>query len=107
MAHGRVRNLGFVKNPHFAGSLRYDSPHLPGSGCFHVHRIGEVTLTGLLRALLRLARGRFAGGRGRTTTTPRPTTGPSSGESAMAPEPSTPRASTDSSSSSRRRPARS
>ena len=63
LAHRPVRNLGFVKNPHFAGSLRYDSPHLPDSGCFHVHRLGPVSRPGLLRALVRLARGRFAGGR--------------------------------------------
>jgi len=63
VAHDRVRNLGFVKNPHFAGSLRYDSPHLPDSGCFHIHRLGAVTRSGLLQALARLARGRFAGGR--------------------------------------------
>ncbi len=60
-AHERVRNLGFVKNPHFAGSLRYDSPHLLDSGCFHVHRLGAVSRPGLLRALARLARGRFGG----------------------------------------------
>jgi len=65
--HGPVRNLGVVKNPHFAGSLRYDSPHLPDSGCFHVHRLGPVTRTGLLRALARLARGHFAGSRGART----------------------------------------
>jgi diacylglycerol kinase family enzyme len=58
----KVRNLGFVKNPHFAGSLRYDSPHHPVSGFFHVHRLGALTRGGLLRALARLARGRFAGG---------------------------------------------
>jgi len=58
-----VRNLGFVKNPHFAGSLRYDSPHLPDSGCFHVHQLGALSRLGLLCALIRLARGRFAGGR--------------------------------------------
>jgi diacylglycerol kinase family enzyme len=58
-----VRNLGVVKNPHFAGSLRYDSPHQPDSGSFHVHRLGALSRTGLVRALVRLARGRFAGGR--------------------------------------------
>jgi len=58
-----VRNLGFVKNPHFAGSLRYDSPHLPDCGCFHIHRLGPMSRPRLIRALLQLARGRFAGGR--------------------------------------------
>jgi diacylglycerol kinase (ATP) len=61
--HLPVRNLSFVKNPHFAGRLRYDSPHLPDSGCFHVHRLGGLSRLGLLRALVRLARGRFGGGR--------------------------------------------
>lgn len=59
----RVRNLGVVKNPHFAGSLRYDSPHRPDSGRFHVHGLGARTRAGLVRALVRLARGRFSGGR--------------------------------------------
>lgn len=57
-----VRNLGMVKNPHFAGSLRYDSPHRPDSGSFHVHRLASATRVKLLAALARLARGRFAGG---------------------------------------------
>jgi diacylglycerol kinase family enzyme len=61
-ANTGVRNLGVVKNPHFAGSLRYESPHQQDSGFFHVHRLGALSRFGLLRALARLARGRFAGG---------------------------------------------
>lgn len=56
-----VSNLGVVKNPHFAGCLRYDSPHAPGDGSFHVHLLEGTGRTGLLVALAGLARGRFAG----------------------------------------------
>ncbi len=57
----RVRNLGIVKNPHFAGVLRYDSPHEPNGGRFYAHLLEDVSLVGLARALLGLARGRFTG----------------------------------------------
>jgi diacylglycerol kinase family enzyme len=56
-----VVNLGVVKNPHFTGALRYDSPHEPGSGMFHVHLLADVGLAGRARAFARLHRGRFAG----------------------------------------------
>jgi len=56
-----VSNLGVVKNPHFAGSLRYDSPREPASGRFHVHLLEGQTLPRLLSALLGLSRGRFMG----------------------------------------------
>lgn len=56
-----LSNLGVVKNPHFAGDFRYDSPLEPDSGRFHVHELGDLSRPGLLRALARLARGRFAG----------------------------------------------
>lgn len=59
-----VSNLGVVKNPHFAGSLRYDSPFEPASGAFHVHLLEGQSRARLLLALLGLARGRFAGRRG-------------------------------------------
>lgn len=57
----RIANLGVVKNPHFTGSLRYDSPHEPDSGRFFVHTLAELSLPRLLLALARLARGRFSG----------------------------------------------
>jgi diacylglycerol kinase family enzyme len=57
----RVRNLGIVKNPHFAGRLRYDSPHDPTSGDFFVHILGDVGLRRVVTALAGLARGRFVG----------------------------------------------
>jgi diacylglycerol kinase family enzyme len=58
---GRVANLGIVKNPHFTGALRYDSPHEPGSGHFYVHLLSDLSLPRLLLALFGLARGRFDG----------------------------------------------
>lgn len=60
----RVRNLGVVKNPHFAGSLRYDSPYEPGSGDFQVHLLADTTWLGMLSALVGLLQGRFRGRRG-------------------------------------------
>ena len=62
-----LSNLGVVKNPHFAGDFRYDSPLEPDSGRFHVHVLGDLSRPGLLRALARLARGRFAGTPGART----------------------------------------
>jgi diacylglycerol kinase family enzyme len=60
-------NLGVVKNPHFTGILRYDSPYEPASGDFFVHLLVSASLWDTLVALARLARGRFAG-RGTTHT---------------------------------------
>ena len=57
----RLRNLGVVKNPHFTGALRYDSPHEPDSGRFFVHLLEDVSLPSLAVTLLALARGRFSG----------------------------------------------
>ncbi|MGH7675897.1 MAG: diacylglycerol/lipid kinase family protein [Gemmatimonadales bacterium] len=57
----RLRNLGIVKNPHFAGVLRYDSPHAPNGGRFAAHLLEDVSLIGVARVLAGLARGRFMG----------------------------------------------
>jgi diacylglycerol kinase family enzyme len=57
----RVKNLGIVKNPHFTGALRYDSPYEPGSGDFYVHLLKGVSLPRLALTLLGLVRGRFSG----------------------------------------------
>jgi diacylglycerol kinase family enzyme len=57
----RLRNLGVVKNPHFAGGLHYDSPFEPASGEVLVHLVGDVGLLRLLRTFAALGRGRFAG----------------------------------------------
>ncbi len=56
-----VWNLAVVKNPHFTGGLRYDSPLEPASGRFHLHGIRAGGRTRLFRVLTGLARGRFVG----------------------------------------------
>ncbi len=60
----RVKNLGVVKNPHFTGALRYDTPHEPGGGYFYVHLLKNVPLPSLAVTLLGLLRGKFAGRKG-------------------------------------------
>lgn len=60
----RVKNLGIVKNPHFAGALRYDTPHEPNGGRFHVHLLADASPLEVGWALLGLAGGRFRGRRG-------------------------------------------
>jgi diacylglycerol kinase family enzyme len=62
--HTRVRNLGVVKNPHFTGALRYDSPYEPGGGHFYVHLLRNLPLPGVVLALARLAFGKFNGHNG-------------------------------------------
>jgi len=57
----RVWNLAVVKNPHFTGGLRYDSPFEPASGRFHLHGIRAGGRLRLFRLLSGLARGRFVG----------------------------------------------
>ncbi len=56
-------NLGVVKNPHFTGVLKYDSPYVPASGDFFVHLLLSASLWDTVVTLARLARGRFAGRR--------------------------------------------
>jgi diacylglycerol kinase (ATP) len=63
----RVTNLGIVKNPHFTGVLRYDSPYEPGSGMFDVHMLGDVSLLQRARVFVGLHRGRFGGQPGTTS----------------------------------------
>jgi len=58
---GRVNNLGIVKNPHFTGSLAYDSPYAPGDGHVHVHLLRNLGVMRLVFAVARLARGKFDG----------------------------------------------
>lgn len=58
---GRINNLGIVKNPHFTGGLRYDSPYRPGDGHVYVHMLRNLGPLRLLVALARLARGKFSG----------------------------------------------
>lgn len=59
--HARVKNLGVVKNPHFTGSLSYDSPYEPSSGHVYVHLLRNASLPRLVITLLGLLRGRFSG----------------------------------------------
>ncbi len=63
----RISNLGIVKNPHFAGSLRYDSPYDPGDGHFWIHTLDAMSVPRLLVALARLATGRASGQPGATS----------------------------------------
>ena len=57
----RVTNIGVVKNPHFTGMLRYDTPYVPGSGLFDVHLLGGVSGLARTRAFVALCCGRFRG----------------------------------------------
>ena len=57
----RFRNLAMVRNPNFAGCLRYDARPAPLPGGFRLHGVGDVSLPSLLRILAGLCRGRFAG----------------------------------------------
>jgi len=57
----RVTNVGVVKNPHFTGMLRYDTPYDPASGEFDVHLLGDVSGLARTRAFVALCRGRFTG----------------------------------------------
>ncbi len=57
----RVRNIGVVKNPHFTGCLRYDSPHEATSGDFFVHLLNDMGVFRTAATLAGLARGRFSG----------------------------------------------
>jgi diacylglycerol kinase family enzyme len=63
----RLRNLGVVKNPHFTGVLRYDTPFAPADGTFYVHGLAAVSTGRLWGTLARLARGRFVGRPGTLT----------------------------------------
>jgi len=54
-------NLGILKNVHFTGSLRYDTPVRPDDGHFDVNAYDRLRLGGMARAFANLARGRFLG----------------------------------------------
>lgn len=57
----RLKNLGVVKCPNFAGGLHYDSPFEPESGELCVHLVRAMGVVPLLRVFASLARGKFAG----------------------------------------------
>jgi diacylglycerol kinase family enzyme len=56
-----LTNLGIVKNPHFSGSLRYDTPPHYADGNFGIHAAERMGLIERLRLLCALAHGRFRG----------------------------------------------
>jgi diacylglycerol kinase family enzyme len=56
-----------AKNPHFTGSLSYDSPYEPASGDFTVHHLGAVSAARLAATFAALARGHFSGRPGTRT----------------------------------------
>ena len=56
-----VNNLGILKNVHFTGALRYDTPVLPDDGFFDVNLYCGHSLPGMMRSLSNVARGRFLG----------------------------------------------
>jgi diacylglycerol kinase family enzyme len=59
-----VKNLGIVKNPHFSGDLRYDTPYEPGSGVFYVHLLERVSAPRLAYTAWGLLHARFSGRKG-------------------------------------------
>ena len=59
-----VVNLGILKNVHFTGCLRYDTPVTPDDGQFDVNLYEGLGVRGMLGALCHLCRGRFLGTRG-------------------------------------------
>jgi diacylglycerol kinase family enzyme len=59
-----VKNLGIVKNPHFSGDLRYDTPYEPGSGVFYVHLLERVSAPRLAYTAWGLLHARFTGRKG-------------------------------------------
>ncbi|KPK83310.1 MAG: hypothetical protein AMS25_00130 [Gemmatimonas sp. SM23_52] len=59
-----VVNLGILKNVHFTGCLRYDTPVTPDDGLFDVNLYEGLGTPGMLCALCHLSRGSFLGTRG-------------------------------------------
>jgi diacylglycerol kinase family enzyme len=56
-----VTNIGIVKNPHFAGTFSYGSPHEPASGCFYVHLCENMSRSRVLFTLWTSSRSGFSG----------------------------------------------
>jgi len=57
----KATNLGIIKNPHFAGNFRYDTPVAPDDGRFVVNLSHDLSLIQRILLLIRLQRGRFLG----------------------------------------------
>ncbi|MBP1648964.1 MAG: diacylglycerol kinase [Bacteroidetes bacterium] len=59
--HIRLSNLGVVKNNHFSGNLRYDSPARLDDGLLGVHLCHGMSSPELAQVLFALSTGRFNG----------------------------------------------
>jgi diacylglycerol kinase (ATP) len=59
--HVHLSNLGVVKNNHFSGNLRYDSPARLDDGLLGVHLCHGMNSPELIHILLALSSGRFKG----------------------------------------------
>jgi diacylglycerol kinase family enzyme len=57
----RVTNLGIIKNPHFAGNFRYDTPVSPDDGRLVVNLSRDQSFLQRILLLIQLQRGRFLG----------------------------------------------
>jgi diacylglycerol kinase family enzyme len=57
----RLTNLGVVKNVHFSGQMRYDTPQACDDGRFGVHVCEDMSRREMLGVLKALNRGRFRG----------------------------------------------
>lgn len=55
-----LTTLGVVKNVHFGGKLRYDTPQAPDDGRFGVHVCGRVSRLRMFRMFRALGRGCFS-----------------------------------------------
>jgi diacylglycerol kinase family enzyme len=56
-----VTNLGIIKNPHFAGEFRYDTPVAPDDGRLLANLSYDHSLKSRLQVLCHLLKGRFLG----------------------------------------------
>lgn len=56
-----ITNLGIIKRPNFAGSLKYDTEISPGDGRLGINVTYGLSLFGRIAALIALSRGRFQG----------------------------------------------
>jgi diacylglycerol kinase family enzyme len=66
-----ISNLSVLKTPFLSGCLRYDTAVAPDSGRLAVNLCHGMGRAGLVRVLLGLVRGRFAGGSGTRSWTAR------------------------------------
>jgi len=62
-----VSNMGVIKRPHFAGSLRYDTPIAPDDGRLGVNVAYGLSFFGRIKAFAAVSRGSFSGRPGTRT----------------------------------------